>query len=115
MIPTLRTLTKKSKLGFGKFKDETVQRILDLKKPLELISAYYKLSSINFTDDILLELKITDEFKLQKPCINLDLYYEFLEQKGFKKKIRVRTGSNAMKKETRLLSKSELRSFNQKK
>jgi hypothetical protein len=113
MIPTLRTLTRKSKLGFGKDKELTVQRILELKKNLSLISAYYKLTAINFTDDVLDELKITKEYRIEKPSSNIDEYYRFLNDNGFNKKVINRQGSNAMKKETKRPSKSYLQSKNQ--
>jgi len=40
-------MTRKSKMGFGKYKEKTVQEMLDLRRTLVLISAYYKLTSIN--------------------------------------------------------------------
>jgi hypothetical protein len=49
----LRKLTKKSTLNFGKFKYLTVDRLLGMKKQIELTSIYFKLSTITFTDDIL--------------------------------------------------------------
>ena len=60
MIPTLRTMTRKSKMGFGKYKDKTVQEMLDLRRNLDLISPYYKLTSINYTEDILNELNLEE-------------------------------------------------------
>lgn len=112
MIPTLRTLTRKSKLGFGKDKELTVQRMLDLRKNLSLISAYYKLTSINFTEDILTELKITEEYRIEKPSSNIDEYYRFLNENGFKKKVRTREGADKMKKETKLPSRGYLQNLN---
>lgn len=111
MIPTLRTLTRKSKLGFGKYKDLTVQNILDLKMPLVLISPYYKLTSINFIDDILDELKITQEYRIKKPSSNKDVYYKFLNENGFKLRDRGQ-GADKLKKQTKVLSKSQLQSIN---
>lgn len=86
MIPILRTLTRKSKLNFGKYKEKTVQEMLDLRRFLDLISSYYKLSSINYTEDILDELKITKEYRIEKPSVNKEMYYKFLNENGFEKK-----------------------------
>ena len=74
MIATLRTLTRKSKMGFGKIKDCTVQELIDRNKKVELVAAYYKLSSINFTEDILDELKITEKYRIKKPSTNKTVY-----------------------------------------
>ena len=74
-VVLLRTLTRKSKLGFGKHKNITVQQFLDENKPLKLISPYYKLTTINFTEDILDELNISPEWRVDKPGSNEDLYF----------------------------------------
>ena len=111
MIPTLRTLTRKSKLGFGKWKDYTVQELLDLRKPLVLISPYYGLTSINYIEDVLIELKITEDYRIEKPSSNKDEYYRFLNDKGFKLKTRG-TGADHLKKETKAFTKSQLQGLN---
>lgn len=111
MIPTLRTLTRKSKLGFGKYKYLTVQKILDMKMPLVLISPYYKLSSINYIEDILTELKITEQYIIKKPSINKEMYYKFLKENGFKLKERGK-GPDKLKLKTKQLTKSQLQSKN---
>jgi len=67
MIPTLRILTAKSKLGFGKWKDYTVQELIDLRREIVLVSAYYKLTSINYVEEVLIKLKITEEYRIEKP------------------------------------------------
>tara|TARA_R110000796_G_scaffold243125_1_gene365550 strand:+ start:162 stop:509 length:348 start_codon:yes stop_codon:yes gene_type:complete len=113
MIPTLRTLTRKSKLGFGKWKDYTVQELLDLRKPLVLISPYYKLTSINYIEDVLIELKITEDYRIKKPSSNEDEYYRFLNENGYKLESRGVSGSDIMKKKIKNLSKSQLKSINQ--
>lgn len=77
MIARLRTLTKKSKLKFGKNPELTVQRMLDLYRHKELINYYFTKSSINFTDDILDELKITKEYRIEKPSIDWSMYGKF--------------------------------------
>ena len=64
-----RTLTIKSILGFGysENRDLSVQMLLDLKRNYVLISSYFNLDKINFTDDILDELGITKEWRIEKP------------------------------------------------
>jgi len=79
MIARLRTLTKKSKLNFGKHSELTVQRMLELHRHRELIKYYFTKSSINFMDDILDELKITEEYRIEKPSINWNAYNKFNE------------------------------------
>jgi Leucine-rich repeat (LRR) protein len=82
----LRTLTRKSKLGFWNFTraHDTVQVLIDRNKHQDLIAAYYKLNKINFLDDILDELKITSEWRIEKPGTDIDIYYAFLEQSDYK-------------------------------
>ena len=65
----LRKLTKKSRLGFGynSIKHITIQDILIMNKHKDLIKIYYGLGKINFTDDILDELGISQEMRIEKP------------------------------------------------
>ena len=81
MIPLLRTMTRKSRLGFGKYKDLTIQHILDMKLNSVLVSAYFKLTSINYTEDILQEIGISKEYRIKKPVESLAdlLFGEFLQ------------------------------------
>ena len=64
-IPSLRTLTRKSKLGYGKYQDYTMQELIDLGQSKILISVYYTLSSINFIPDILEEIGIVGDCVIQ--------------------------------------------------
>lgn len=113
MIPTLRILTRKSKLNFSKWGDYTVQQLLDLGKRKVLISPYYKLTSINYTEDILIELGISSEYRIKKPSKDLDMYYKFLGDKNLFKKHNRGLGADIMKKESRPLSRAYLQSKNQ--
>ena len=65
----LRKLTRKSRLGFGyrDIKDITIQDILIMNKHKELIKIYFGLGKINFTDDILDELGISEDMRIEKP------------------------------------------------
>ena len=112
MIPLLRTMTRKSKLGFGKYKDLTIQHILDMRMPQVLTSAYFKLTSINYTEDILQEIGISKEYRIKKPSSDKEMYYKFLKDKD-KFKLRTREGSNKMKKESPRYSRSKLQGLNQ--
>lgn len=83
----LRKLTKKSTLNFGKYKDYTVGHLFGMKKEIDLTSIYFKLSTITFIDEILDELGITSEFRIEKPSKNEEMYKVFMFQKyGFKQK-----------------------------
>lgn len=66
----LRTLTRKSvhKFGYEYNKDLTVQQLLDLKKHKVIITAYFGLDRINYIDDILDEVGITKDLRLDKPA-----------------------------------------------
>ena len=108
-----RVLTRKSKFGIDKIKDYTVQDLLNRKKHTDLVRAYFNLSTIDFTEDILSELLITGKYVITKPNINTEIYHEFLLSKyGKKRKIKNKS-KIAMGKEQRIL-KSEIRSNNQK-
>jgi len=110
MIPTLRILTLKSKLKFGKYANLTIQKMFDLRRKRELISAYYKISSINYNAEILKQLNITQEWIISKPGIDKEIYIKFLNAKGYKR--RDTTSSNKLKKESGPLSKGKLMGIN---
>lgn len=107
----LRKLTKKSTLNFGKFKDYTVEHLFGMKKQIELISIYFKLSTITFTDDILDELGITKEYRIEKPSKNVELYQEFMIMK-YGKKQKPNKDLQRMRKETVSYRKDFLQSLN---
>lgn len=69
----LRTLTMKSKIGFGLYKDCTVSDMFIMGKENELIKIYYKLEKINFNAEILEKLNIPNEILLKKPQKNYSL------------------------------------------
>jgi hypothetical protein len=66
---TLRTLTWKSTFGFGydNMKDLTMLQLYDLGKAYEMIKAYYVLEKINYIDEILEKLGITEDLRIEKP------------------------------------------------
>lgn len=76
-IQLLRTLTGKSKLGFGKYYDSTIQELITLKHTGYLRWVYYSISGITFTDEILHTIGIhEDEYRIKKPGVNPELLLE---------------------------------------
>ena len=79
---TLRTLTFKSTLNFGKYADYTVQQVID-QNPIDgiqyLVWIYYNSSNISFHSDVLERLGISEDFKIKKPgkVINEKIFYFF--------------------------------------
>ncbi len=106
-----RKLTKNSKLNFGKNKDLTIGRMLELRKHESLISIYYKVSSIDFFEDILSVLGIDEKYRIEKPGISRELYYKFLNDKGYEK--RSKRNADKLKLVTKVPSKDVLKSINQ--
>jgi len=73
-----RKMTRKSVIGFGKAFDRTVEDLIRIGKKRELCDIYFKCSHITFFDDILDEIGITEEWRIQKPGTNRERYVEFL-------------------------------------
>jgi len=107
----LRKLTKKSILKFGKFKDYTVGHLFGMKKQMELTSIYFNLSTITYTDDILDELGITEEYRIEKPSKNVELYEDFMMMK-YGKKQKSSKESKQIKTRNLLFKKGLLQSIN---
>lgn len=65
----MRKLARKSRLGFGyqDIKSITIQDIMIMNKHKELIKIYYGLDKITFMDDILDELGIAEDMRIEKP------------------------------------------------
>jgi len=79
-VTLLRTLTRKSILKFGQYSDLQVQNLLDLQRYKYLRWVYFNCSNINFMDDILDEIKIPLNFRIQKPSKNPDLNLKLQEE-----------------------------------
>ena len=101
-IPLLRILTLKSKIKVGKYADYTVQELLNLGRTKILLSIYYKITSINYNQEVLDLLQLTSEWQIDKPGANKEFYYEFLKAKGKVKNPSRGTGPDAMMIESRL-------------
>jgi hypothetical protein len=69
MTLILRTLTLKSKLNFGysDIKNLTIQELINLKREVLLINYYYKLSMINYSQEVLDILGIDENLVIPKP------------------------------------------------
>lgn len=65
-IVRLRTLTGKSIIGFGNYKDLTIQNLLDTAQHKELLNMYYFLRNIDFHEDIIKQLKIDQVYRIDK-------------------------------------------------
>jgi len=72
----LRKLSRKSQLKFGSMSDMTVQMAIDigLKGRAKLVWYYYNSSNITYMDDILDELGITENLRIEKPSKNHYLF-----------------------------------------
>lgn len=70
----LRTMTMRSKIGFGNFADLCVQELIQLREYKELISMYYRLDKINFDDEVKEYLGIKFELVIEKPGKNYEMY-----------------------------------------
>lgn len=81
-VVLLRTLSRKSIIGFGGFTDLTVQNLLDTRKERELLRIYYFFRNIDFLPDIKEELCITPERSIDKKIQETERfqskYYEYI-------------------------------------
>lgn len=83
-IVRLRTLTRKSKIGWGMFKDCTVQELLDTRKG-QISWLYYHVEWMTFTDDVLEEAHIWEDRRIEKPGTNPGMYDEIVRKCMFGK------------------------------
>lgn len=81
----LRTLTLKSKLGFGTDEDMTVIEAIELGQEAKLIDAYYNFSKINFSSEVLAKLGIAEENWIDKPGKDEELGKSVLKSMGISK------------------------------
>jgi hypothetical protein len=127
----LRTLTRKSIIGFGKYKDLTVQNVLDTMNVSEIIGLYFRLDKINFQEEILEEVGIKKELRIQKPgkakkeeadilvkkalsnfYENKEVLSEWLKNNSRKTKTKKMTKSFNKRLDNKLYNKESLRSKN---
>ena len=75
-IILLRTLSRKSSLGFGQYSNMTIHQIINIHKTGYLRWVYYNFEGITFTDDILNEIYVREKDKIKKPGKNPELHTE---------------------------------------
>lgn len=107
----LRRLTKKSIVGFGKNADMTVQQLFDTFQHSYIRWMYYCNSHINFMDDILLEVGISEDMKIDKPGKDVDYFRELGEAKAFGKNLETEDGSKSMARKFKARISSKSRKF----
>ncbi len=66
-------------MKFGRFSNMSAGQLLDLKKYYYLRWVYYHCSQINYDAQILNALHIDEEWQINKPGTNSDIYYELNE------------------------------------
>lgn len=69
----LRTLTEKSQLKFGRYADLVVREILNLQHPGYLRWCYFNCNKISFVDEIFEEIRIPENYRIEKPGKNPEL------------------------------------------
>lgn len=76
----LRKLSRKSQIKFGEYADLTVQTMFDMGEiqTQRLAWYYYNCSNISFLDDILEELGITDDLRIEKPSKDGGLFVKWI-------------------------------------
>ena len=70
----LRKLTYKSKIGFGRYATLTVEYLMSHDKKTYLKWVYCNVAGIDFTDDVLEELHIHPDDRINKPGRNPELF-----------------------------------------
>ena len=78
-VTLLRKLSLKSKLNFGQYADLSIQELINLEKKSYLRWVYFNCDKITFFDEILDEIKIPLEFRIEKPNKNPEKYIELNE------------------------------------
>ena len=75
-ITLLRKLSLKSKLNFGQYPDLSIQELINLERKSYLRWVYFNCDKITFFDEILDEIKIPLEFRIEKPSKSPEKYIE---------------------------------------
>lgn len=72
----LRKMSYKSVVGFGKYKELTVQEIINLGHTAYLRYLYYNIEGISFVDDVLKDIGVYSDkydYRIEKPGKNPEL------------------------------------------
>ena len=76
----LRTMARKSVFSEGKFEGYSVQQVLDLKGHNTLRFYYYNCSMISFLPDILDEINIKEQWRIEKPGTDPEKFNQLREK-----------------------------------
>src|SRR5210317_1429489 len=68
-----RTMTFKSRIGFGDYSDYTVQQMIDIGKRWSLVCMYFNLEKIDFTQEVKDVLCIKKHMEIPKPGKSYEL------------------------------------------
>lgn len=73
----LRTMARKSKFDGGRHEGLSVQDLLNTERYIQLAFTYYNYTRISYQDDILEELNITKELRIEKPGKDMEMFKEW--------------------------------------
>lgn len=95
----LRVMARKSVFTSGKYENYSVQQVIDLKGYRYLIWCYFNQSNISFLPDILDELRIPEELRIEKPGIDFEKgkLMEEMQNKRFNAKLHAISVENPAK------------------
>ncbi len=74
MIPNKRTLTLKSKFGFGEHFDKTIEHLINLNKKYYIAWVYYNNDIIDYNQEIKDMIGLSKEHEIPKPGRNPSHY-----------------------------------------
>jgi hypothetical protein len=82
-VVLMRTLTRKSIIGFGAYRDLSIQNLLDTRQHRALLEIYYFFRNIDFMPDIKEELFIIGERNIDKKLAHdkeryQTIYYRYI-------------------------------------
>lgn len=80
MIPLLRTLTLKSCFTQGKHQNVTIGRLIEIGQKKYISGCYFFIQNITYVEEILTQLGITDEYRIEKPGIDKAMAAVFFKE-----------------------------------
>lgn len=79
-IPIHRIMTFKSKLGSGKYGDYTIQELINLGRQAHILKAYFTITNVDFSIDVLCALKMDTWHQIPKPGSKWEKYNPTLKE-----------------------------------
>lgn len=76
----LRKLARKSILWFGKHEGLSVQQIIDLQHHTYLRWVYFNCEEVGFLDEILDEIRVPEDMRIEKPGTNPEFHTQLREK-----------------------------------